>query len=101
MTSRNATANEHNLVYGESAHELLRALSKNRGQTTASGMVEIDLTLSSEEASPLIRALMRAEARLLLDEAAAFGPDTALRTPEERGCDAFVEIVTSLSNALG
>ncbi len=100
MTPRPSHRVTDPLAFGESARAILKALSKSKQRSTLNGMVEFDLHLSKEEAPPFVRALMRAEAQLLLNDADAFGEDTPLRTPEQRRCDALLELVTATTAAL-
>ena len=87
--------------YGESARAILAAASKSRLlRRTPSGGGTFDLTLTPDETGPFFRALMRAEAELLMDDADAFEPLGPLRTPDQRRADAFLEIVTSASASL-
>lgn len=100
MTSPHPHRVNDPLVFGESARAILDALSQGEHRSTSNGMVEFDLHLSKEEAPPLVRAMMRAEAQLLLDDADAFGEETPLRSPEQRCCDALLELVTAATAAL-
>ncbi len=86
--------------YGESAQTILSAMAKSEHHETASGMHHLDLSLTPAETGPLFRALMRAEAQLLMSDADAFEPTNPLRTPEQRRVDALVEIVTTAAAAL-
>ena len=62
------------MIYGESAHAILTAMSKNDHRITGSGMHEFDLRMTPDEAGPVVRALMRVEAELLIKDADAFDP---------------------------
>lgn len=89
------------MVFGESARTLLTTLSKcETHDDNVSGMIRFDLRLSPEETGPVVRALFRAEAELLLDDADTFDPMATTRTPEQRRADAFVEIATAAAKAL-
>jgi len=61
-------------------------------------MSTMELTMGPEEAKPVIRALMRAEAACLLEDADS--DDPTYRTPEQRMCDAFLDVVTQTSRCL-
>jgi hypothetical protein len=56
--------------------------------------------LTPEDTGLVVRALLRAEAKLLLDDADTFDPTTTTRTPEQRRADALVEIATAGAKAL-
>ena len=89
------------MVFGESAKTLLTTLSKcETHEDNVSGMIRFDLRMSPEETGPVARALFRAEANLLLDDADAFDPIATTRTPEQRRADALVEIATAAAKAL-
>lgn len=94
-TMKDATA------FGESARTLLATLSKcDTSEDDETGMVCFGLSMSPEEAGPVIRALFRAEAELLLIDAETFDPMGPTRTPEQRRADALVEIGTAAAAAL-
>ncbi len=86
--------------YGESAQVILSAMAKSEHHETASGMHDLDLSLTPAETGPFFLALMRAEAELLMSDADAFEPTNTLRTPEQRRVDALVEVVTTAAAAL-
>ena len=88
-------------AYGESAHAILGALSRTKHLgTTPSGMHTFEFLLTPEESGPVVRALMRAEAALLIADADVFEPAAPMRTPDERRVDALLEIVTSAAAAV-
>ena len=93
--------NNDTLVYGESAHEILAALTEMNVEVADDGMHHFDGYLTPGQAGPFIRALLRAEAGLLIDDAASFVGDENLRTPDHRRADAFFEVVTEAGDALG
>lgn len=65
------------------------------------GMWCTDVTLEARLAGPLNRALMRAEAALLLHDADRLGtPGYEDRTPPQRRADALVELVQMMSAAV-
>ncbi len=63
-------------------------------------MLEFDLSLTPAEAGPFMRALMRAEAELLMSDANAYESTNPCRTPEQRRADDLLQIVASASAAL-
>jgi len=65
-------------------------------------MHKFDIRLSPDEAGPVWRAVMRAEAALLLEDADHIGPLAIdLRTPEQRRADALFAVVTEAAEAIG
>lgn len=88
------------LIFGEPAPVLVAALLpmfENR-RTLPNGMIRAELRLEPELGEPLMRALMRAEAKLLLADADALGgPDYEARTDDQRRCDALVEIAEAMA----
>lgn len=89
------------MVFGESAGTLLATLSKcETHEDDVSGMTQFRLRLTPEESGPVVRALLRAEADLLLDDAHTFDPAATFRTPEQRRADALVEIASAAAAAL-
>jgi hypothetical protein len=88
-------------AYGESTTTLLATLSRaGFREDEESGMVRFDIRTSQGETGPMVRALFRAEADFLLNDAAAFDPTRTTRTPQQRRADARVEIVTASVAAL-
>lgn len=87
-------------VYGESAQAILDTMRKSDRSVSDTGMYRFELRMSPDEASPIMRAHMRAEAELLLEDANAFDPRVETRTAEQRGADAMVAVVTSAAKAL-
>jgi len=87
-------------VYGESAQAILDTMRKSDRSVSDTGMYRFKLRMSADEASPIMRAVMRAEAELLLEDANAFDPRVETRTAEQRGADAMVAVVTSAAKAL-
>lgn len=62
-------------MYGEPAHPILRALqSLELSPADDEGFCEFQMRLTSNELGPFARAVMRAQAGLLLDEADQFEP---------------------------
>lgn len=87
-------------VYGESAHALLSTLSKADFSVTDRGMSQMELTMEPGEAPPVLRAVMRAEAELLLSDADELAPhELDIRTSEQRQADALFAVVMAASKA--
>lgn len=78
----------------------MRTLAKSDHRITDSGMHHFDLEMSPTEAGPVVRALMRAEAELLMDDADTFEPSSEWRTPGQRRADALLEVVMAATEAL-
>ena len=76
-------------IYGESARAVLGTLARSKHSVTDSGMHNFHLRLTPTETGPVARALMRAEAGLLLEDADAFDPLKKCRTPEQSRADAL------------
>ena len=87
-------------VYGESARAILRTMSKSERGIGGDGLYRLRLTMPADEAGPVTRALMRAEAELLQHDADEFDPGRDTRTPEQRRADAMVEVVSAAAAAL-
>ena len=85
-------------VLGESLVELATTLYDLEWQPSADGRVCIGGEMPA--GGPLLRALFRAEAELLLDDVAAMvAGDWEYRTQEERSADAFVLLTQRLTSA--
>ena len=67
-------------VEGEPVELLMRALSKFRVEDERDGMMRFKAELPPELGEPLMRALMRVEAELLLADAAGLGRGADERT---------------------
>lgn len=87
-------------VYGESARTIMTTLMRSDRRITPSGMCEFELALEPEESGPVVRAMWRAEAELLIEDAADFDPYEISRTEEQRRADAFVRLVERAGAAL-
>ncbi len=89
------TNKSRDLIAGEPVHLLLRAI-KRVGETAAKsgdGTFALDAALGLKLAQPLVRALMRIESELLLQDANAFrGRAPTTRSPDDRSVDAIVEL---------
>jgi hypothetical protein len=87
------------LVAGESVDALRRAFAAFDWKRRK-GRLKCSVHLEAELAEPFVRALMRVEAELLLQDADLVGkPDTTLRTPEERRADALLALGLRLADA--
>ena len=87
-------------VYGESAPALLSTLAKAGFSIAEDGMHKMELTMEPHEAPSVLRAIMRAEAELLLSDADELAPNGLnVRTPEQRQADALFAVVMAASNA--
>jgi hypothetical protein len=89
-------------VAGESAQLLLEALLRMDQRKGRDGMVHGSWRLEPRLGIPLVRALMRIEAELLLGDADAYGSaQCEERTQPRRAADAFVTLTLRLGDALG
>ncbi len=86
--------------YGESAADILTTLAKGDRRMTKAGRYQLNVEMSSAGAGPFVRALMRAEAELLLLDADDFDSDVARRTPDQRRVDALLNVAKAASEAL-
>ena len=87
-------------VYGESALALLSTLAKADFSVSGDGMSQMELTMEPHEAPLVLRAVMRAEAELLLSDANKLAPHGLnVRTPEQRQADALFAVVMAASKA--
>ena len=89
------------LVAGEDAQTLVEALLRFRWSDAADGGQSATFELEPHLGAPLIRAVMRVEAELLLDDADHYphGAD-AERTSEQRAADALVALALRVTDAL-
>jgi hypothetical protein len=88
------------LIYGERIIDLIPALrALNDGMTRdPAGGYRISALLEPPADAPLRRALARAEAELILEEADRIGTrDEIDRTHEQRAGDALVRVLTALA----
>lgn len=90
------------LIYGEQPADLLpplRAIAAS-AEEMPDGMIQYDARFEMAAGAPLFRALMRAEAELLREDADNFGvPGVEDRTPDQRRADAFLLICSALAAA--
>ncbi len=71
-------------MYGEPAHPILRALeSLELSPADDEGFCEFQIRLMPNEVGPFARAVMRAQAALLLDEADQFEPGAPMIIPDD------------------
>lgn len=88
------------LIYGERRVDLLPPLRAvvETAEETSDGMIQYDARFEMAVGAPLFRALMRAEAELLCEDADNLGaPGAEDRTPGQRRADAFVLICSALA----
>lgn len=86
-------------IYGERSEDLLPGLLtiQNAMTTDADGMCRASFTLTPKDGPPLIRALMRVEAELLIEDADSIGcPHAQDRTYEQRAADALIRLVQAI-----
>jgi hypothetical protein len=82
-------------VYGERIADVLPGLQAfmDAAVYDDTGGFESSVTLAPDVAQPLVRAMMRAEAELLLEDADTLGSDAyENRTQEQRAADALVRL---------
>lgn len=92
------TLHSHN-IYGETLEDLLPGLIAVAAamRIGADGMLHASVKLSPPEGQPLHRALMRAEAALMLEDADRIGSVRyEERTYEQRAHDAFMRLVRAM-----
>ena len=89
----------HPLVYGEALSDLMPGLIRFRKalHIGPDGRYRAAAELPAEEAAPLARALKRAEAEMLLEEADSWPDGGPEPTPSQRTADALLRLVTSLA----
>ena len=94
------TPSVHRLVEGEPLDLLAEALLQFDLQEQPDGTWSVTTLLQPDVGNPFVRALMRVEARLLLEDADRVGtPGAEYRTPEQRKADALVILVTAVAQA--
>ncbi|WP_433198361.1 hypothetical protein ACQP1G_03730 [Nocardia sp. CA-107356] len=85
---------DSDLVAGERRADLERALTYVSTESQPDGSYIINGDLPPHVAPPFIRAIMRVEAELLLNDAELVTVDEGEpRTPEQRRADAFVALI--------
>ncbi len=89
------------LVFGERLGDLLPVLRKltEEAHLDSSGMCQFNGEFEADVATPLFRALMRAEAELLVEDADALRPGRygEQRTRDERSADALMRLAQAMS----
>lgn len=88
------------LIYGETIEALRPALCAIHDSEVRheDGYAEFTARAETEVLTPLMRALMRAEAELLLEAAdATDAADRACQEPGERAADAFMRVIRALA----
>jgi hypothetical protein len=101
---RKNTQDRKRRVAGENVDVLLPLLVRfaHSLRPGADGAFSGHATYGKEEGPPLVRALMRVEAELLLHDARHLrGPGDGWRTPEARRADALVLLVLRTASAVG
>jgi hypothetical protein len=96
ILDRMAEVGEELLIYGETIEALRPALAVIADSMVrrADGGMEIEFALDPEAGAPFMRALKRAEAELLLEQAGGLGGSASMpRTPDERCSDAFLRVI--------
>lgn len=86
-------------VYGEPVGDVLPGLVAlaDSMRPGPDGMYRGSVTLEHATAAPLFRALMRAEAELMLEDADSYGTaDAQKRTHEQRAADAVFRLASRL-----
>jgi hypothetical protein len=105
MTRQRAkTRDRQRRVAGEDPAVLLPLLARIRDNLVQNddGTFAVHVTYRNDEAPPLVRALMRVEAELLLEDARRLrGPGDPLRTPRARSTDALLLLALRTAAALG
>ncbi|AVH21871.1 DUF222 domain-containing protein [Nocardia cyriacigeorgica] len=89
------------LIAGERRDDLLRALSYVSTESLDDGSYIVNGDLPPEVAPPFIRAIMRVEAELLINDAELVTVDEGEpRSPEERRADAFLALALRVTDRL-
>lgn len=85
------------LIEGERVDLLGEAIGQFERKQWPDGTWTFDVNLEPRLANPFVRAMMRVEARLLLEDADRFLlPDTDHRTDDQRRLDALIALVTAV-----
>lgn len=87
-------------VFGESARDIARTFANMKVEACDDGMYSLDATFKKGDGLPLFRAVMRAEAELLLDDADELGISDMFREPDNRRAEALVLVITRASDAI-
>ena len=87
-------------ILGEDVESLIGVLPYFETTKTRSGAVNVSAEVPLQVIAPFLRALMRKEARLLMNDADQVTEDAREpRTPDQRRADAFVALVMTISAA--
>ena len=87
------------IIYGEAFEDLVPGLlALADGMTVdADGMWRVSIALQPKDGVPLQRALMRAEAELMREDAESIGCERyEARTYEQRACDALIRLAQAI-----
>ncbi|HVE46750.1 MAG TPA: DUF222 domain-containing protein [Acidimicrobiales bacterium] len=90
------------IVYGERVSALMPGLTAfgDAASIDEDGMFSSSVVLHPTVAHPLVRALMRAEAELLLEDAESIGSESPdERTSAQRRADAFMRLALKMNKA--
>lgn len=90
------------LIAGEAVDDIARALGHLKmGPPRDDGTAEMTAKMPRDVFQPFLRALMRIEAELIVEDADELSSDSpeVERTDDERRFDAFVELVERFSRA--
>ena len=94
-------ARETGIVAGEPAEQLLEILLTFSFTDTCDGMMKVGGAVSREDGACLMRAIMRVEAELLLQDAARLTDACAEpRTATQRRADAFVALALRVADVM-
>lgn len=94
------TTNPNSLVAGERVADLLPVLRQLRPSKRSDEMYECRFSLEQDVSGPFLRALMRVEAELLLQDADRLtGSWADWRTSDQRRADAFVALTLRVADA--
>ncbi|MFE3446799.1 hypothetical protein ACFXNW_27530 [Nocardia sp. NPDC059180] len=92
---------DSDLIAGERRDDLLRALSYVATESLDDGSYIVNGDLPPEVAPPFIRAIMRVEAELLINDAELVTVDDGEpRSPEERRADAFLALALRVTDRM-
>ena len=87
-------------VFGESAAELLRVFTTMDYEDDDDGGFYYEREVTPEDSALFTRAMMRAEAKLLLSDADAFEPYSACRTSSQRQDEVFDHVISNAFRAV-
>jgi hypothetical protein len=87
-------------VFGESARAVTTTFRNRQIQECDDGMYLLDAAFKKSDGLPLFRAMMRAEAELLLDHADVLDESAMFRTSNGRRAEALFLVITRASEAM-